>query len=220
MKASAQSGFTLFELLVTLMVAGILFSVGIPSFITFQRNASMSSAANNFVTGLMLARAEAVKRQVPVTLCASPNPNAAAPTCSANGVGANGGFIVWVDESGPPDANGSPILTDATDGNAVVDPNETILVQSAAPGGTLNVRGDTGYVSYGTNGFRRQARGQAINSATWIVFCDERGNKATSGPDLSTARALRIDQTGRGQVYQDIASIVTATAASSATCPP
>ena len=90
-----------------------------------------------------------MKRQVPVTLCASPTPPRANPVCSQNGAGANGGFIVWVDENGNVDANGVPIIADATDGNAVVNNNEQILTRTAVPGGTINVSADSGYIAYG-----------------------------------------------------------------------
>jgi Tfp pilus assembly protein FimT len=178
------------------------------------------------VTGLLTARSEAVQRQRPVTLCASANPTAANPTCSPNGAGTNGGFIVWVDENNNFGADGAPVLTDGTDGNAVVDPGETLLMQSEAPGGTINVWADSGYVAYGPNGFRRAAAGVGFPSANWVLLCDERGNRPTSG-QLSAARAVRIEPTGRGQVVQEIADVAGALAdlqgsalGAAATCPP
>src|SRR5687768_11053641 len=116
MKAHPQSGFTLYELLVTLLVAGILFGLGVPNFLEFQRNGAMSAAANEMITGLLAARAEAVKRQVFVTWCLSANATAANPTCAPAAVGnaADRGFIVWVDENGNLDATGAPILTDGS----------------------------------------------------------------------------------------------------------
>jgi hypothetical protein len=150
---------------------------------------------------------------VPVTLCASPNPTAANPTCSPNGAGTNGGFIIWIDED---DLDGAPILTDATDGNAVVDAGEMVLLARAAPGGTINVSADSGYVSYGPNGFPRNA--PAGPTATRVLYCDERGNRVTHG-GVSTARAVRIDRTGRGQVVREIAQITADVAIIGAACP-
>lgn len=204
MRATPQSGFTLYELLVTLLVAGVLFSMGVPNFLEFQRNGVMSGAANELVTGLLAARSEAVKRQVFVTWCLSTNPTAPIPTCNPGPIGnsANRGFIVWVDENGNTDANGIPILTDATDGNAVVNANEQILRQSAAPGGTLRISANCGYVSIGPNGFPRAvgALCPAVALTNRIVLlCDDRGNRATSGL-LASSRVVRIEATGRGQV--------------------
>lgn len=211
MNTHSQRGFTLWELMTTMLIAGIILGIGIPNFKEFQRNNSMAAAANELITGLMTARAEAVKRQVPVTLCASPNPVAAAPTCSPTGAGTNGGFIVWVDENGNVDANGSPILTDATDGNAVVDAGETVLLQRDVPGGTINVWGDSGYITYGPNGFPRNVAGLG-NRVTNVLYCDDRGKRATSG-GISSARTVNIERTGRAQVLRAVNDITTAVAA-------
>src|SRR5438045_5255890 len=127
-----QHGFTLWELLITLLVAGILIGIGVPNVMEFQRNSAMTAAANQLLTGLILARTEAVKRQVPVGVCLSANPTAASPTCSPNAVAnsADLGFIVWVDENKNFVA-GVRVLTDATDGNGIVDANEDILMREA-----------------------------------------------------------------------------------------
>src|SRR6185436_8814367 len=136
MNTSRQHGFTLWELLMTLLVAGILLGIGVPNVMEFTRNASMTAAANDLVTATILARTEAVKRQAPVTLCLSDNPTAATPTCSPGAVAnsATRGIVVFVDENNNVDANGARILTDATDGNAVIDAGELVLSQHAAPG--------------------------------------------------------------------------------------
>ena len=225
MNANVHRGFTLWELLITLLVAGVVFTLGVPNFMEFQRNNAIIAAANSLVTAILAARSEAMKRQVPVTLCASPDPIAANPVCSPNGAGSNGGFIVWVDENGNVDANGVPILTDATDGNAVVNNNEQILTRTAAPGGTINVWADSGYIAYGPNGVPRQATGVALISATRVLYCDERGNRENGGPDLSTARAVRVEVTGRGQVQQATGDVTLAVATITAAgipalCPP
>jgi len=221
MKAPRQSGFTLWELLVTMLVGGLLLAVGIPSFRDAQRNSAITTAANDLITGLLAARAEAVKRQVPVTLCASPDPTAANPVCAQDGAGANGGFIVWVDwdPSHVDPLTRSPTFT-ASDGNAVVDNNEAILIrtpapQSAAPNGTLKVFAATtmggnvnsGYVSIGPNGFLRTAQGVGFGPATRVLFCDDRGAKETFGANFSTARLVRIEATGRANVEQALGDI-------------
>ena len=208
MKTTRPNGFTLWELLMTLLVAGILLGIGVPNLMAFQRNGLIVAAANTLVTDVLMARSEAVKRQVPVTLCASPDPLAANPVCSPTGAGSNGGFIVWVDENGNFDANGTPQI-DATDGNAAVDAGELLLQRSAPPGGTINVWADRGYIMYDQNGVRRQATGLAFGSATRVLYCDERGNKNTHGT-VSTARTVRIEPTGRGQVLTSVADVATA----------
>jgi len=215
METRHQSGFTLWELLVTMLVAGILIGLGVPSLQDAQRNSAVNAAANDLITGLLAARAEAVKRQVPVTLCASPDPSAQPPVCSQTGAGANGGFIVWVDfDPTHVDANQSPVLT-ASDGNAVVDagevtPQQPILIRNAppptmAPAGTLRIFAGTagvssGYITYFPNGFPRNAAG-APAFVRLVLYCDDRGNKSgPGGAAFSTARLVQIDQTGRAIV--------------------
>ena len=210
MDTKAQSGFTLWELLVTLLVVGIVLGFGVPNFMEFQRNNAMIAAANEMITGLYVARTEAVKRQVPVTLCGSADPLVAAPVCGAGG---NGGFIVFVDE------NNNGIVTDATDGNAAVDANEVVLLQRPAPGGTINLFGNGGqYVAYATNGFLVQtAPGQALPSTTTLLYCDERGNRDVGG--RSSARVVNVAPTGRAQVMQNLVDVVAAVAATGGVCP-
>ncbi len=210
MNTKTQRGFNLLELMTTLTVAGIVLTMGVPSFIEFRRNNAMVSVANEMISGLYLTRAEAIKRQVPMTLCGSPDPLIGAPVC---GVG-NGGFIVFVDE------NNNGVIGDATDGNAIVDANEVVLLQRAAPGGTINLFGNGGqYVAYGTNGFLVQtAPGQAQPSTTVILYCDERGNKDIGG-GRSSARVVTISATGRAQVVRDQAGVAAGVATTGGVCP-
>jgi len=65
---STQRGFTLIELLITLIIAGILLTIAVPSYQDFVRKNQTITNANNLVTALNLARSEAIKRGVQVTL--------------------------------------------------------------------------------------------------------------------------------------------------------
>ncbi len=76
-----QSGITLLELLVAIFIAGIVLGLGIPSMVEFQRNARITTVANDMIAAISVARAEAVKRRAPVTLCPTDDPAAAAPAC-------------------------------------------------------------------------------------------------------------------------------------------
>ncbi|MDJ0806801.1 MAG: GspH/FimT family pseudopilin [Gammaproteobacteria bacterium] len=63
-----QSGFTLVELMVTLLVAAILLVAGVPSFVEMLRSNRVASEANNMVTALNMARSEALKLGQQVTV--------------------------------------------------------------------------------------------------------------------------------------------------------
>ena len=200
-----QQGFTLWELMMTLVVAGILLSLAVPSFQDFQRSNALASVANDFVTGALLARSEAVKRQAPVTLCTTDDPAASTPTCTASSSGA---FVVFVDE------NGNGDLTDSTDGNATIDSDdELVVLRSGAAGGRISVWVDTPFVTYGANGFPRPGSG------TRFLFCDERGTGAAAGGQ-SAARLMVIDPTGRGSIRADLATVQAAEDELDAECRP
>jgi type IV fimbrial biogenesis protein FimT len=55
-------GFTLLELMVTLLVAGVLIVVAVPGFAATLRQNRLLADANQFLTALNLARSEAIKR--------------------------------------------------------------------------------------------------------------------------------------------------------------
>ena len=62
---------------------------------------------------------------------------------------------------------------------------------------------EDGYVSFGQNGFRRMGDG-TLPAALAIVLCDERGNvPSSSGPDVSTARAIEVSTAGRAAISRD-----------------
>lgn len=209
MSARKQSGFTLLELLVTLTVAGVILGIGVPSLMEFQRNNAIAGASNEFVTSMLAARAEAVKRQVAVSLCATGDPLAAMPACEPAGgtLPEGGGFVVWVDEDDDPAA--AATMTDVTDGNVAVDAGETVLRRIEVPT-SMDVFMDGGYIAYAPSGFTRDPG--VDRAAGWVLYCDDRGRRVAAG-GLSAARAVRVQTTGRAEVLRDMDLIDDAVAA-------
>ncbi len=64
-------GFTLIELIVTMVVAGILFAMAVPSFVSIINNDNATTQANDLIGMLTYARSEAVKQDAQVTVCPS-----------------------------------------------------------------------------------------------------------------------------------------------------
>lgn len=195
----------------TVFVGGALLAIGVPNLMELLRNNAMTAAANDLVTGVLMARTEAVKRQAPVTLCLSADPTTDTPTCSP-GPATNDptlGFFVFVDENDNYNADGTRNLGDGTDGNGVRDAGELVLLQSPARGVPIQVSANCGYVSFAPNGFTRQAAALCFPTAPpvrSILFCDDRGRRIAAG-QLSSARVVQIDLPGRAQALVEKAAI-------------
>jgi type IV fimbrial biogenesis protein FimT len=82
-------GFTLVELMVTLLVLAILLGLAVPSFRDASLSSRLTGYANDLVAGVQIARSEAIKRNATVTLCASED----GATC-AEDVGWEVGWII------------------------------------------------------------------------------------------------------------------------------
>jgi type IV fimbrial biogenesis protein FimT len=61
-----EHGFTLVELLIAMAVLGIVIMIGLPSMTTWIQNTQIRTHAETTVSGLQLARAEALKRNATV----------------------------------------------------------------------------------------------------------------------------------------------------------
>lgn len=66
-----QSGFTLPELMITLIIAGILLTLAVPSFNETIRNNRRAGLMSDFAGSLQTAKTEAVKRNGQVVMCVS-----------------------------------------------------------------------------------------------------------------------------------------------------
>ena len=87
-------GVTLVELMVTLAVVGLLLAVGVPAVRDLIATSRMSTAVNDLVSSLHLARSEALKTSDRVSVCASTNWDSLAPGC--DGLDLADGWIVFV----------------------------------------------------------------------------------------------------------------------------
>jgi type IV fimbrial biogenesis protein FimT len=74
-------GFTIIELMITVVIASILLTIGVPSFQNLIRENRLATQANEFITALNMARSEAIRRGQNVTV-------------TANGGNWNNGWVV------------------------------------------------------------------------------------------------------------------------------
>ncbi len=71
----SMRGFTVLELMVTLIIAAILLSIAVPSFTSLIRRNQITSYANEFGTSVNLARSEAIKRGTDIVLTSNAGTN-------------------------------------------------------------------------------------------------------------------------------------------------
>lgn len=95
-KAREQAGFTLLELMITVAIAAILLTVGVPSFRSVIQNNRAAIQTNDLLSALSLARSEAVKRGAAVSVC----PSATQSACSG-GTDWSVGWIVYLEGTDP-----------------------------------------------------------------------------------------------------------------------
>lgn len=134
-----QLGVTLVELLTTVAVFSILLGIGLPSYAYLASSMRLSGLTNDMVTSLNLARSEAIKQGVRVTVCKSSNPMDTIPACNASGTWQQG-WLVFVD-------NGKPGELDGAD--------QLLRVQEGGRDASITASNFSEYVSYMPSGVSR-----------------------------------------------------------------
>jgi len=190
-------GVTLIELLVALSVLAIVLTLGVPAFNDFFASSRMSAASNDVVSAMHLARSEAIKRQLPVTFCASENATAANPGCSGT-ANPGIGWLVFVDN----------------DRDAAVDGGELILAVHGPlpePIQLNSVWGNSGdgapfYAAFSDTGLRLDLPAAGSRSLVNLQLCDDRGDRDTGG-GIAAGRWVQLAATGRPQLFRERAQI-------------
>jgi type IV fimbrial biogenesis protein FimT len=185
MKSKFENGFTLYELLVTLLVIGVVLTIGVPNMSAFTANSRMATAANDLHSSFMLARSEAARSKSNITVCASANSLAATATCNGT---FDDGWIVFIDLDGD--------LQRAGAGENVLRRNPAI-----DPKININVNANATYFSYAPTGLGRGDVG-GVPAFQTAVLCDDRGNVIAAGGN-SAARYLVVTPIGRATVVRD-----------------
>jgi type IV fimbrial biogenesis protein FimT len=186
MNKSKPQGFTLIELLVTVAMLAIVLSTGVPSFSKMINSNQMTAQSNDFLAALTLARSEAIKRGVRVTVCKS----ADQATCVAEG-GWSQGWIVFVDSN-------NNAARDDVDSGGVLLP--LLRAHSALQGATLTGAGNVAnYVSYVGLGSAQLTNGTALSSDGSDAFqlCPASGTN-------QAGRSIVINAIGHASVNKNV----------------
>lgn len=167
-----QRGFTLTELIVTMAIAAILLTVGVPSFRDMILNNRIVTQTNELIAALNLTRSEAIKRGVRVVVC-----RAAGSGCATDSTSVwEAGWIIFADSNS----------------NGVRDTDEPIIRVRESVGGTITIR--TGgnfsrWVAYQPDGV---SRGNTNFANDTFRVCDSRG--------VDHARFVAVNIVGRPRV--------------------
>lgn len=70
---TGQSGVTLIEIMISIVIMGMLLGMGVPSYQSWMQNSQIRTAAESVLNGLQLARAEAAKTNTAVTFTLNGN---------------------------------------------------------------------------------------------------------------------------------------------------
>ncbi len=164
----SASAFTVFELLVVIIVLVILVTMAVPSFRSVLQNNRTLSLANELASALNLARSEAIKRGVSVSVCAAANANL--NSCGSNW---NNGWIIFTNPN--EDTN--------------FDNNTTEILlriqQILGSGYAMTNTPSSGVATYTSTGF-------PLSATSNMVF-----TISATGCTGNNARSLTITTTGR-----------------------
>ncbi len=92
-------GFTLIELITVLSILAISITLAVPSFKSLMQSNQASSEAHKLLSSIFLARSEAVKRGVRITMCPRVYPRTNPETCTGSTEWSKG-WLLYIDESG------------------------------------------------------------------------------------------------------------------------
>jgi type IV fimbrial biogenesis protein FimT len=155
-------GFTLWELLCTLGIAGVALGSGVPAFRSFLLDARLTADVNGWVLAVQLARSEAAKRGRRVLVCMTVD------TQRCGGAEAAVGWMVFVNldgDSPPQRAADEPLLY-------AYEPELAGTIVSNRP-------------------FYEFRRGRRSTNGT-VVFCDARGASAARAVVVSYTGRPRV----------------------------
>ncbi|MBW8721183.1 MAG: GspH/FimT family pseudopilin [Polaromonas sp.] len=177
---SQARGFTLIEMMITLVIAAVLAMVAVPGLTAYKRNAELTSAINTLLSAVNAARSEAMKRGMK------------AMVIPADGRSWNKGWIVFVDKNGDQaysEANDITILTQG--------PLESYFTIATTGSASLSAP----YILFDSSGYSKLTNG-GFSALTLSV----RRNDLSGSAIYEQTRRLVIAKTGRARTCKPAAA--------------
>ena len=176
-----HAGFTLLELMVTIVIASILLALAVPEFTRFGLASARAKGATELFSAISEARSEAVARNAPVTLCRRDwYASSAFPKCATDGGTWAQGWLVYQDADG--DFSGSEPDAAADIISAYDRIGQTTPTRSGDAFAVLTTLDDPTHLSFQANG----RTGQHVQ----FTLCE-------SKKLLSDARLIDVALSGR-----------------------
>jgi type IV fimbrial biogenesis protein FimT len=169
MATADMRGFTLIELLIAMTVLAIVASVALPSFSSLMINNRSVALAEEFSGALQFARAEAVKRNKLVTICASSDGSSCGNDWSE-------GFIAVVDSA----------ATESADDIDIDSAADVLRVwDNLGEGAVITSPADVSFVRYTSAGRLAKIGSPPFTFTTSVVGCEKGGGAKTFSISLA-----------------------------------
>jgi type IV fimbrial biogenesis protein FimT len=181
------SGFTVIELVIVVVIAGIMVALAMPNLGAFLKNNARATNLNALVGAVTYARSNAVSNNTSITVCASTN----GATCSGT-ADFGAGFIVFIDTDGD-------TVVDAGDGDRLLRAWSPDLAADASLTGDSDGGPVTSVV------FNGIGAAPGIGAGTHFRYCDDRGNPQSRAVELTASGQARLSLDSDGNGVDDVA---------------
>ncbi len=181
-----QGGFTLLELVITLIILGMLLAMGLPAMSRMIQSSNVRTLTNELVRDLNLARSHASDLNSPITLCKT---NTAGDGCQGAGTGTNwhqNGWRILADDNNDRVPNVAGVYIRITGPSSAAEVEQVGITGRQFDGGISffpdgTVRDNLDNTTQGIFNICPNTTGSGVTAVSGrTVTIDERGNIRTT----------------------------------------